>query len=231
MPEEINRIVTDSLCDHFFTTSELANENLLKSGISKDKIHFVGNTMVDTLLQNLDRIKKPEILLELGIENNDFFLATLHRPSNVDNEKNLEILLNTLLDFTTPYNVIFPVHPRTKLILKKINYSHQRLIQVDPMGYLEFIYLVKNSKAVITDSGGITEEATMLKIPCLTLRNSTERPETISIGSNVLIGTDPQNLKSHIENIISNNWKTSNIPPMWDGRTSERIVEKLLNIY
>jgi len=231
MPEEINRIVTDSLCDHFFTTSEIANENLLNNGIESDRIHFVGNTMIDTLLQNLNRIRRPSFLDEHGIKLNDYFLATLHRPANVDDESNLQDLLDKMLEYTSPFKVIFPVHPRTRAILNRINYVHERLIQVAPMGYLEFIYLVKNSKAVITDSGGITEEATLLKVPCLTLRNSTERPETISIGSNVLVGTNPQNLKPFIEDIIEANWKESGIPPLWDGKTSERIVEILIQTY
>lgn len=231
MPEEINRIVTDALCDHFFTTSELANKNLLSNGVDKSRIHFVGNTMIDTLLQNLDRLKRPAVFSELNLTSNDYFLATLHRPSNVDDEVNLKKILEKMLEYTFPFKILFPVHPRTKMILNKIGFTHKRLIQLDPMGYLEFIYLVKNSKAVITDSGGITEEATLLKIPCLTLRNSTERPETISMGSNVLIGSNPENLEPYIRTIIDGNWKESNVPPLWDGKTSERIVEKLYHLY
>ena len=231
MPEEINRIVTDSLCDHFFTTSDVANENLMQNGVAKRRIHFVGNTMIDTLLQNLDRLRKPFVLTEHNLSEHEYFLITLHRPANVDDKENLKLLLDKILEYTYPYKVLFPVHPRTKIILDSLSYSNDQLIQVEPMGYLEFIYLVKNSKAVITDSGGITEEATVLKVPCLTLRNSTERPETISIGSNMLVGTNPENLAPYIKDIIADKWKQSGIPPLWDGRTSERIVDTLIRIY
>lgn len=231
MPEEINRIVTDSLCDHFFTTSELANKNLLQSGAKPQQVHFVGNTMVDTLFQNLKRIKQPAVFSEYNLTEKGYFLLTLHRPSNVDDPDNLQQLLDKLLAYTFPYPVIFPVHPRTKAILGKINYTNERLIQTAPMGYLEFIYLLKHTKAIITDSGGITEEATMLKIPCLTLRNSTERPETVTIGSNVLVGTDPENLEPYINDILNGKWKSSDVPPLWDGKTSQRIIEKLLELY
>jgi UDP-N-acetylglucosamine 2-epimerase (non-hydrolysing) len=231
MPEEINRIVTDALCDHFFTTSEVANNNLLKQGVQSNKIHFVGNTMIDTLLQNLHRIKKPKVFDDQNLKQGEFFLATLHRPANVDNEDNLQLLLDKMIEYTSPYKIIFPVHPRTKNILNRINYNNERLVQVDPMGYLEFIYLVKNAKAVITDSGGITEEATVLQVPCLTLRNSTERPETITMGSNVLVGTDPNNLEQYISDVIANKWKQSKVPPLWDGKTSERIIDTLIEVY
>jgi UDP-N-acetylglucosamine 2-epimerase (non-hydrolysing) len=231
MPEEINRIVTDSLCDHFFTTSEVANENLIQNGVAKKRIHFVGNTMIDTLLQNISRIRKPSIITEQGLSEQEYFLITLHRPANVDDKDNLKLLLDKILEYTYPFKVLFPVHPRTKIILDDLKYSNDQLIQIEPMGYLEFIYLVKNSKAVITDSGGITEEATVLKVPCLTLRNSTERPETISIGSNVLVGTNPENLETYIKDIIDQKWKQSGIPPLWDGKTSERIVDTMIKIY
>jgi UDP-N-acetylglucosamine 2-epimerase (non-hydrolysing) len=231
MPEEINRVVTDAICDHFFTTSESASHNLLQSGIDNKKIHFVGNTMIDTLIQNLSRIKKPSIMNDAGLIEKGFFLLTLHRQSNVDDKENLKLLLDNILEYTAPYNVLFPVHPRTQVILDNLGYSNERLIQVKPLGYLEFIYVIKNSKAVITDSGGITEEASVLKVPCLTLRNSTERPETISIGSNVLVGTNPENLKCYLKDIINNKWKEAGIPPLWDGKTSERIVNTLVQIY
>ncbi len=231
MPEEINRIVTDSICDHFFTTSELANQNLRSIGVREDRIHFVGNTMIDTLMQNMDRLVQPVFWTEKCLEEGKYFLTTLHRPSNVDDVVNLELVLNSMLASTYPYPLIFPVHPRTRSKLNELQFSNDRLIQIDPLPYLEFIFLVKNAKAVITDSGGITEETTVLGIPCLTLRNSTERPETITMGTNELVGTNPQALIPFLQRVLSGSWKKGKIPPLWDGKTSERIVSQLLRIY
>lgn len=231
MPEEINRMVTDAICDHFFTTSELANEQLRKNGIKENRIHFVGNTMIDTLYQNLDKLNKPALWDENNIESKKYFLITLHRPSNVDDPKNLSKLIDIILKETDGLPVIFPLHPRTRKNLDEKYLNHCKLLIVEPMGYLEFIFLVKNSKAVITDSGGITEEATVLHIPCITLRNSTERPETVTIGSNELAGTDPDNLVPYLQQIKINEWKKSEIPPLWDGKTSVRIVKKLIELY
>lgn len=231
MPEEINRIVTDSICDHFFTTSKEANAHLLKAGVQDSSIHFVGNTMIDTLYQNLDRLQQPEIWDKYGLSAKGYFLITLHRPNNVDDVSNLKKLLDTVLAATDDLPVVFPIHPRTKKNLDSIGYTNPKLIQVDPMGYLEFIYLIQQAKAVITDSGGITEETTVLGIPCMTLRNSTERPETVSIGTNELIGTDPRNLVPYLDKLQQGTWKSSGIPELWDGKTSGRIVEKLLQLY
>ncbi|MFT3911839.1 MAG: UDP-N-acetylglucosamine 2-epimerase (non-hydrolyzing) [Ferruginibacter sp.] len=231
MPEEINRIVTDSICDHFYTTSTIANDNLEGQQVSKSRIHYVGNTMIDTLTQNLSRLRKPAFLDEFKLKEGNYFLLTLHRPSNVDDAAKLESILQAVMDSTADVPIVFPVHPRTRLILDKMNFDHDRLIMIDPQGYLEFIYLVKNTKGIITDSGGITEEATVLHVPCLTLRNSTERPETITLGTNELIGEDLPKLKSCLEKIIAGKWKKGTIPEFWDGKTSERIVASLLSIY
>jgi len=231
MPEEINRIVTDAVCDHFFTTTEMANKQLEQNGIENSKIHFVGNTMIDTLFQNLDKLKKPELWQEYKLEKNGFYLVTLHRPSNVDNPENLCRLIDIILKETDDLPVIFPLHPRTRKNLSTDYLNNSKLVAVEPMGYLEFIFLLKNSKAVITDSGGITEEATVLNIPCVTLRNSTERPETVTIGSNELAGINPENLIPYLIKIKNNNWKKSSIPYLWDGKTSTRIVEKLTELY
>jgi UDP-N-acetylglucosamine 2-epimerase (non-hydrolysing) len=231
MPEEINRIVTDSISDHFFTTSEMANLNLLANGAKKSQIHFVGNTMIDTLYNNMSKLKKPAEWDEYNLIENEYFLTTLHRPANVDNPTNLKHLIDAIMEGTKDFKVIFPVHPRTRKTLESILYKNPRLIQIDPQSYLEFIYLVKNTRAVITDSGGITEEATVLGIPCMTLRDSTERPETISIGTNELVGTNPNNLAPYLEKAVKGTWKKGNIPELWDGKTSERIIDKLVGLY
>lgn len=230
MPEEINRLITDSITDYFFTTSEYANSNLIKSGIDKEKIFFVGNTMIDTLLKNMAKFMKPDFWDNEKLENKNYFVLTLHRPSNVDSISNLNDLLKEIIFNTKSKKIIFPVHPRTLKNLKDITFKYENLIITEPMSYLKFNYLVYNSLGVITDSGGITEETTVMGVPCLTLRDSTERPETCVIGTNELIGTDPKNLKFYLEKLLSGNWKSGNIPPMWDGKTGERIVEKLIQI-
>ncbi len=231
MPEEINRIVTDSICDHFYTTSELASTCLKDHGIEKSKIHFVGNTMIDTLFQNMSRIKQPPFWNEYNLKEKKYFLVTLHRPSNVDDHKKLTEILSSIEEDLEDFSVVFPVHPRTRQIIDKYKINRKRIIMVDPLGYLEFIYLIKHAKGIITDSGGITEEATVMHVPCLTLRNSTERPETVTIGTNELIGYDLNKLKRYLRIIIDNKWKTGKIPPLWDGNTSTRIVESLISSY
>ncbi len=231
MPEEINRIVTDSICDHFFTTTRQAGKLLQRSGVDECQIHFVGNTMIDTLTQNLSRVRQPAVWKEKCLSADGFYLLTLHRPANVDRPDQLTGLLDAVLDGSVGRQIVFPVHPRTRRTLKSVEFENERLLQIDPLGYLEFIYLLKHSRCVITDSGGITEEATILNIPCITLRDSTERPETVEIGTNVLAGTDPGNLGPYLEKLESGSWKKGKIPELWDGRTSERIVDALLNIY
>lgn len=228
MPEEINRMVTDSITDIFYTTSDVANDNLRKLGHAEEKIIFVGNTMIDTLLKHMPRFTKPDVYDELDLKEKGYFVMTLHRPANVDEEQKLKALIDEIVKGAKGMPIIFPVHPRTANILKGIGIAAENLHMIEPLGYLSFNYLVKHAFAVITDSGGITEETTVMKIPCLTLRDNTERPETITVGTNVLVGTDPKNVAPHMEKLHSGNWKTGDTPRLWDGKTAERIVEDLL---
>lgn len=224
MPEEINRIVTDSITDFFFTTSQIANENLKNQGVIGEKIHFVGNTMIDSLLANLERLQKPDFFDILGLKKNSYLVATLHRPSNVDEPQNLGKLLRIIDSNSGDKKVIFPMHPRTKKIFDNLGLKLNNIFITTPLPYLEFIFSIKNSAGIITDSGGITEEATVLGIPCMTLRDSTERPETVTIGTNEMVGTNPDNIVSFIQKMVLGDWKKGGIPELWDGQTSERIV-------
>jgi len=228
MPEEINRLVTDSITDYFFTTTDIADQNLLNSGVAKEKIYRVGNTMIDTLLKHRHRFQKPPIWDQLKLEKGKYIVMTLHRPGNVDEESKLKELLQEIIENSHDIPLIFPVHPRTEKILKRLGLSHPKLHMIDPLSYLEFNYLVERSKAVITDSGGITEETTVMGIPCMTLRDNTERPETITQGTNELLGTDPKAIKPAMEKLFSGQWKKGSIPDLWDGKTGERIVEVIL---
>jgi len=230
MPEEINRMVTDSITDYFFTTSPLANENLGKLGVEEGSIFFVGNTMIDTLLKNRNRFFKPRIFDELELVDQNYAVMTLHRPANVDQEYKLKALIQEIADNSNGIPLIFPIHPRTAKVFDAIGISHQNLHLIEPLSYLEFNYLVERSKVVITDSGGITEETTVMEVPCITLRDNTERPETCSIGTNELIGTDPSAIKPALDILFSGKWKKGGIPELWDGKAAERIVEKLNQI-
>ncbi len=227
MPEEINRMVTDSITNLFFTTSEVANRNLRKSGVPDDRIHFVGNTMIDTLLANVDRLRPPSFWDEDGLEAGGYFVTTLHRPANVDSASSFDRLLRAIATGVRGMKVVFPVHPRTAKTLREVGGLPENVILVDPQPYLEFNYLVRHAKAVITDSGGITEETTVMGVPCMTLRTSTERPETVSMGTNELLGIDPSALRPALDRLFAGQWKRGQVPPLWDGRTSERIVAVL----
>lgn len=228
MPEEINRMVTDTLADLYFTTSETANTNLRNLGAKEEQIHFVGNVMIDTLLANYDRLRKPGFYDRLALQEKQYLVLTLHRPANVDEAGKLAATMREILDNVNGLPVIFPIHPRTAKVFDDLGISAPHLHIVDPLGYLEFNYLVKNCKAVITDSGGITEETTVMGVPCITLRDNTERPETCTIGTNELIGTDPKAIKPILEKLFSGQWKKGGIPELWDGHTAERIVKALL---
>ena len=231
MPEEINRVVTDSITNYFFTTSETANRNLRHAGVRCEAIFFVGNTMIDTLLAQTPNLRPPEFWTSLELAPGKYFVVTLHRPANVDDERNLLRLLHAIADGTRGLPVVFPVHPRTAKNLRELDDQIPGLCYVDPQGYLEFNYLVKHARGVITDSGGITEETTVMGIPCLTLRDNTERPETVEIGTNVLVGTNPDNIAPALDRLMAGQWKKGQIPEKWDGRAAERIVKALEQLF
>tara|TARA_Y100000816_G_C26084380_1_gene571987 strand:+ start:658 stop:1740 length:1083 start_codon:yes stop_codon:yes gene_type:complete len=229
MPEEINRILTDSITDFAFVTSENAKKNLIYSGFNKQNIFFVGNTMVDTLLSNINRFRKPQLFDCNKLELNKYFVLTLHRPSNVDYELKLNEFLNYFDKNLFNYKIVFPIHPRTKKNLKN-KLIFKNIIFCEPLSYLEFNFMVKNSFAVITDSGGITEETTIMNVPCLTIRENTERPETITDGTNELIGTEIKNFDFYFKKLFDGNWKSGKSPKYWDGKTGERIINKLIEL-
>jgi len=254
MPEEINRMVTDSLADYMFTTSEVANANLVRMGATlmndgmseakplndemmRQRVWFVGNVMIDTLLANRARFKKPEVWETLGLKEKEYIVMTMHRPANVDEENHLRALMEQIITNVHGLPVIFPIHPRTAKIFYNLWGDEARVVElfpnlhiVEPMGYLEFNYLVERAKAVVTDSGGITEETTVMGVPCITLRDNTERPETCTIGTNELIGTNPDAVAPALNKLFAGQWKKGAIPPLWDGHTAERIVDILLSV-
>ena len=224
-------MVNDAVTNYFFTTSEVANQNLSRAGVSEERVFFVGNTMIDTLLTNMDRLCAPVFWDELELKAGQYFVLTLHRPANVDAIGSFANLLRAVGKATRGLPVVFPVHPRTAKTMQEIKDLPENLRLVDPQPYLEFNYLVKNAKAVITDSGGITEETTVMGVPCLTLRDTTERPETVTMGTNELLGTDTLKLKPALDRLFTGQWKVGSIPEKWDGKTGERIVEILDRIF
>lgn len=228
MPEEINRMVTDSIADYFFTTTEIANTNLLNHGAKSEQIYLVGNTMIDTLCDNLHQLVEPEIVKPYT--NEEYIVLTLHRPSNVDDET---VLYQSLLKIASAVNgrpIIFPVHPRTQAKLKAFDLP-KNIILSESLRYLEFIYLIKNAWLVITDSGGIQEETTYLSIPCITLRPNTERPETVTLGTNTLAKLDDDSVEKLIHSIQHGTYKKGSNIPLWDGKTGSRIVSELKTIF
>jgi UDP-N-acetylglucosamine 2-epimerase (non-hydrolysing) len=232
MPEEVNRVVTDSISDWFFTTSRTANSNLLASGVPEYRIFFVGNTMIDTLLKQAPRLRPPPCWEKGHLQAGSYFVLTLHRPSNVDEPARLRAYLEVLGESGGGRPVLFPVHPRTSRMLSALApwRPSPAIRLLDPLGYLEFNYLVKHAKAVITDSGGVTEETTVMGVPCLTLRDNTERPETIIQGTNELIGVSPDGLGAALHRLLTAGWKKGSIPELWDGHAGERIVHHLTNL-
>ena len=234
MPEEINRILTDQISDLLLTPSPDADENLIAEGISLEKIKFVGNVMIDSLFENLRRAEESKIRSELKLENLDYAVLTLHRPSNVDERQTFEQILNSLEAISRKLPVIFPVHPRTKNRIAEFGFAariqaNENLRLIEPLGYLDFLRLYSGARFVLTDSGGLQEETTALKIPCLTLRENTERPVTVSLGTNRVVGTDPEKIKSAAFEILNQgSTEKAQIPPLWDGKTAGRICDALL---
>jgi len=230
MPEEINRMVTDAITDMLLPPSRDAVSNLLKEGHDEHKIHLVGNIMIDTLMYSRPRILESEILQKLGIREQQYALVTLHRPSNVDNIPDFKRILLALAKIQEQLPIVFPVHPRTRKVLEKpelksILSNMPALILCDPLGYFDFGRLVKGCRMVITDSGGIQEESTVYGIPCITIRENTERPITLWEGTNELAGTDTNKIIGFAEQILAGKWKNGKIPELWDGHTAERIID------
>lgn len=230
MPEEINRIVTDSITDFFFTTSEIAGDNLRKIGVSDERIFFVGNTMIDSLLKYRSHFQQPDIWKEVNLQVGRYLVLTLHRPGNVDDEEKLRILINEIVESSRSLPIIFPVHPRTSKMLNKMRMQHSTLHTISPLSYLQFNYLVEHSMAVITDSGGITEETSVMRIPCMTLRPNTERPETVTFGTNELLGTNVNSIRRAMDALFAGQWKKGSDIPLWDGKSAKRIVDYLLTL-
>ncbi|NOX38934.1 MAG: UDP-N-acetylglucosamine 2-epimerase (non-hydrolyzing) [Calditrichaeota bacterium] len=232
MPEEINRLVTDALSDYLFTTEKSGNENLMREGIPATKIYYVGNVMIDSLIFFLEKARKSNILEQLKLEPQGFALVTLHRPSNVDDPENFKKILDAFEEIQKDIPIIFPVHPRTEKNLNHFGLQDRvanipNLRIIPPVGYLDFMQLMQNSKFVMTDSGGIQEETTYLRIPCLTIRENTERPVTVELGTNELVGTDTQKIIRNARKILAGEWKKGAVPELWDGHTAERIVKIL----
>ncbi len=230
MPEEINRMVTDILSKYCFTTSPEAENNLIKEGVSSDRIFFVGNIMIDSLLRYMEKAERSSILESYGLEKGGYILVTLHRPSNVDGPEELRSLFDMLIGLSKKLPVIFPVHPRTKKMIDTADPPFRMsgdFRMIDPVGYLDFLKAMRYAKMVITDSGGIQEETTVLGVPCITVRPNTERPITIDVGTNVLAGTDPAKVESCAMKILESGIGKHGIPPLWDGRAAGRIADIL----
>jgi UDP-N-acetylglucosamine 2-epimerase (non-hydrolysing) len=222
MPEEINRLLTDQISDLLFTPSADGDENLMREGIAPEKIFMVGNVMIDSLVRLLPAIRA----CKNGFSER-YSLVTLHRPSNVDNDHRLRTIVESLVKINDELDVVFPVHPRTRQRIAQFGIDTSRLRLLEPLPYIEFLALQSHATAVITDSGGIQEETTYLRVPCLTLRENTERPVTVDLGTNVLLGQDPSRLQAEISKILAGDAKTGAIPPQWDGCAAERIADVL----
>ena len=247
MPEEINRILTDAVSDYLFTTSLIADENLQREGVPKSRIFFVGNVMIDTLMRHRKESLALAVHRKLGLDEYSYALVTLHRPANVDERVALESILSALYEIGKQLPVVFVAHPRTRARLREYGLENAfrmmeaetvippwssrddpRPLLLDPLGYLEFLCLLAQARVVLTDSGGIQEETTVLGVPCLTLRQNTERPETVSLGTNQIVGTDPATVVKAVQSVLERQVQSYARPPLWDGHAAERIVDVLL---
>ncbi|UTW62723.1 UDP-N-acetylglucosamine 2-epimerase (non-hydrolyzing) [bacterium SCSIO 12741] len=232
MPEEINRVLTDRITDMYFVTEQSGLDHLTTEGVPEEKIHFVGNTMIDTMCAFEQEIEESPIIDQLQLEGSPFILMTMHRPRNVDQQNQIDKLIALLGRLSERYRVVFPVHPRTRKLLEDAfeqaeNLSSDRIHLVEPMDYFSFQKLIKYTDVIITDSGGIQEESTFRQVPCLTLRPNTERPVTIDIGTNTLLPFDLDLVDSYLKKIESGEYKQGQIPPQWDGHATERILEAI----
>ena len=232
MPEEINRILTDAISDFLFTTCSDADDNLLREGITPEKVFFVGNVMIDSLMRIREKARRSDVLERLGLKDRSFALMTLHRPSNVDREDTLGGILQAVEQIQTKLPVVFPVHPRSRKMFGRFGLEERiaglkRLQVVDPLGYIDFVRLMDRARLVLTDSGGIQEETTVLGIPCLTLRQNTERPVTVDRGTNRLVGPDPKRIVTEADRILRQEMPGTHRPPLWDGGAANRIVNIL----
>ena len=234
MPEEINRILTDRISDLLFVTEESGVRNLLGEGIEEGKIHFVGNVMIDTLLKHLDELdsgkyEPKDQIVNFTDRNDKYAVLTLHRPSNVDNRDTFEKIWEALTEISGDIPILFPAHPRTKSRIEEFKVTTNRITTIDPIGYMDMLHTVRGATLVLTDSGGLQEETTVLGVPCITIRENTERPSTIEIGTNYLVGTDPERILSVARQILDGNAKKGKVPPLWDGKAAERIVDVILD--
>lgn len=232
MPEEINRLLTDEIADYYFVTEQSGMDHLLAEGKHKEKLFFVGNTMIDSLVAFDPQVQESKVLSELGVEPGQFVLMTMHRPSNVDHKEGLQVLISMIKSIAVNYKLIFPIHPRTVSRLKQFGLWEEiehldGLIFSEPLDYFSFQKLTAESAFVVTDSGGIQEETTYRGVPCLTLRNNTERPSTVDIGTNVLVPYTLGALNTYIDSIRNGTYKKGNVPPLWDGKSTERIMDVL----
>ena len=236
MPEEINRLCTDVLCDYLFTTDHFADENLAAEGVAKDKVFFVGNVMIDTLLKHKQMASTLKLMDQLGLQPKQFATLTMHRPGNVDDKDILQGILESLAEISKTLPIVFPMHPRTRKMVEQFGFNHyfnfgdkaEGIWVSEPLGYLEFLHLNMNARLVLTDSGGLQEETTVLGVPCVTMRPNTERPITCEVGSNVMVGSCKETILREAFKILKGEIPEGRVPEKWDGHAAERIVEILL---
>lgn len=236
MPEEINRVVTDAVSDFLFTPSRDADQNLLREGIPAERIHFVGNVMIDCLLAQLPKTESRDTLQRFGVEKGNYATLTLHRPSNVDDADVFSGIIDVMMELSGEFPIVWPIHPRSRKNLEQLGYLARidncgSLKLTDPIGYLDMLALNRRARMIITDSGGLQEEATILRVPCITLRNNTERPVTVQAGCNQVVGNQPTGIRSAISSVLSGNGREIRTPELWDGHAAERITNALMRSY